>query len=191
MRESKVPAEGKKFLVAMGAFLLLMALCAPALRAAEPPAPPRVSWESLQFLMGDWAGGGGGAPGQGEGGFSFAPDLQGRILVRKNQAKYPATADRPAFTHDDLMVVYQEAPPAMRAVYFDNEGHVIHYTVEVSKDGNSAVFLSEPSTSGPRFRLTYAKTGADTVSIKFEIAMPGKPDFAPYIDATARRKKQG
>ncbi len=189
MREAKVHRRGNRSLAALGASLLLIALGVPAIRAAEPPAPPKVSWDSLGFLMGDWIGEGGGGPGQGEGSFSFTPDLQGRILVRKNQAKYPATAERPAFTHDDLMVVYQEAPPAMRADYFDNEGHVIRYTVEVSKDGNSAVFLSEPSSSGPRFRLTYAKTGADTVSIKFEIAVPGKPEFTPYLQAAARRKK--
>ena len=43
--------------------------------------------------------------------------------------------------------------------------------------------------SAPRFRLTYTRADAARLKLKFEIAPPGKPDqFAPYIEATARRK---
>jgi hypothetical protein len=147
-------------------------------------------WGPLQFLVGDWVGGGGGQPGQGEGEFTFHPDLEGRVLVRKSYAAYPATQDRPASRHEDLMVVYRESEGGpLRAIYFDNEGHVIRYAV-TARPGKSAVeFLSEASTSGPRFRLTYAKTGIDSVDIAFEIAPPGEPDaFSKYIDAKAKRR---
>lgn len=155
---------------------------------AQQPAPP-ADWSAWQFLLGDWVGEGDGTPGQGEGGFTFAPDLQKRVLVRKNFAKYPATKERPAFTHEDLMVVYQEPGKAARAIYFDNEGHVINYAVEFAKDGNSVTFVSDPSPTAPRFRLTYLKSGSDALGIKFEIAPPGKPDtFSPYINAKAHRK---
>lgn len=145
-------------------------------------------WESFQFLTGSWVGEGSGQPGKGSGEFTLKPDLDGKILVRKNHADMPASADRPAATHDDLMIIYpggkQKAP---RAIYFDNEGHVINYTVTASP--GELVFVSEAAASAPRFRLTYKKTGADTVSIKFEFAPPGKQDaFRTYLQGTARKK---
>src|SRR6202043_3487814 len=85
-------------------------------------------WAPLAFLIGEWTGEGGGGPGQGSGGFSFLPDQGGKILVRKNRADYAATKDRPAFSHTDLMIVYNEqGETKLRAIYFDMEDHVIHY----------------------------------------------------------------
>lgn len=87
------------------------------------------------------------------------------------------------------MVVYQEGGKT-KAVYFDNEQHVINYTVELSKDSNAAIFLSDASPSAPRFRLTYSEMGTDRVKITFDIASPGKPDsFKTYVEGTARKKK--
>jgi hypothetical protein len=138
-------------------------------------------WAPIRFLIGEWTGEGGGGPGQGSGSFSFLTDQQNTILVRKNRADYPATKDRPAATHTDLMIVYQEESK-LRAIYFDTEDHVIHYDVLPAADGSSVQFLS------PNFRLTYRKTGGDTLGIKFEIAPPGKAGaFATYIEASARK----
>jgi hypothetical protein len=78
----------------------------------------------------------------------------------------------------------------MHAIYFDDENHIIHYTVEPAADGNSVQFLSDGAVSQPRYRLTYRKTGDDRVAIQFEIAPAGKGDaFSTYIEASARRKK--
>jgi len=147
-------------------------------------------WPGFEYLIGDWVGEGGGQPGQGTGGFTFLPDLQNHVLVRKSHATYPATKERPAFAHDDLTVVYRDsddAPP--RAVYFDSEGHVIHYSVTVSADRKTIEFVSEPTPSSPRYRLTYLMTGSGDLTLKFEIAPPGKPDsFSTYIEAKAKRK---
>jgi hypothetical protein len=159
--------------------LLATAAC---LFAQSPP-----NWDRWQFLIGDWVGEGGGEPGQGAGAFSFRLDLEGRVLVRKNRSDYPAAKDRPAYHHEDLMVIYPEGSGA-RAVYFDNEGHVIRYNIEFPRESN-VVFLSEERSAEPRFRLTYTKLGPDKAGIRFEIAPPGKPEaFAPYIEATAHRK---
>jgi len=147
-------------------------------------------WAPFAYLLGDWVGEGGGQPGQGTGEFSFHFDLQNRILVRKSYAAYPPTKDRPAFQHDDLMVVYRDSdsgPP--RAIYFDSEGHVIHYSVAASSDQKRIEFVSEALPASPRYRLTYVITGSDTLTLKFEIAPPGKPDsFSTYIEAKAKRK---
>jgi hypothetical protein len=88
------------------------------------------------------------------------------------------------------MVLYREsdnAPPT--ALYVDSEGHVIHYSVTTSADKKTIEFLSEVSPSSPRYRLTYTKTGSDTLTVRFEIAPPGKPEaFSTYIEAKAKRK---
>jgi len=148
------------------------------------------AWTALGSLVGAWTGEGSGDPGLGTGGFSFTWDLQNKILVRKNHADYPATKERPAFSHQDLMIVYQEPDTRLpKAVYFDNEGHVINYAVTVSPDARSVVFLSEPAPSKPRYRLTYIMPGKERVEMTFEIAPPDRPDsFKTYIRAGARRQ---
>ena len=128
---------------------------------------PASTLDSLRFLQGDWIAEGGS--------FSLRPELDGKILVRRNHSQ--PTGGNP---HEDLMVIHPGA-----ADYWDNEGHVIHYAV--TADGRSAVFLSREDGAGPRFRLTYVSTGAHTVSIKFEIAPPGKP-FQSYLEGKVHRK---
>jgi hypothetical protein len=157
----------------------------PGASAADQPA----GWGPVQFLVGEWTGEGGGGPGQGSGSFSFKPDLQGKVLVRKNRAEYPATKERAAFVHDDLMVVYRDAPEAApHAIYFDSEGHTIRYEVQAAPDRGAVVFVSPAEASAPRYRLTYTRVDQDRLTIKFEIAPPGKPaQFATYIEAGARR----
>jgi hypothetical protein len=161
---------------------LLLLLAVPLSFAQSPKPADR--WAPLAFLIGEWTGEGSGDPGQGSGGFSFLPDQDGKILIRKNRADYPATKARPAFSHTDLMIVYKEdADSKLRAIYFDTEDHVIHYTVEPSPDGASVQFLSK------NYRLTYRKTGPATLALKFEISPPNQPEaFKTYIEATAHRK---
>jgi hypothetical protein len=181
--------RGKTHLLSLALFAIV-SVCNSAIASARQAAKPP-DWEAWQFLLGEWEGKGGGAPGQGAGGFTFALDLQKRILVRRNRSDYPATSNQPAFSHEDLMVIYQEADkPAARAIYFDNEGHVIHYSVEFSPDQNSLVFLSEASPSAPQFRLTYNKAARNSLAIKFEIASPGAPGkFSTYLQAVVQKKE--
>ena len=74
-----------------------------------------------------------------------------------------------------------------RADYWDNEGHVIHYEVELS--AGKLVFVSDPGQTGPRYRLTYLKTGEDEIKLTFEIAPPNdRNSFKTYIEASVRRK---
>ena len=50
--------------------------------------------------------------------------------------------------------------------------------------------MSEAVASAPRYRLTYKKEETDQVSVKFEIAPPGKPDaFSTHVEGSAHRKK--
>jgi len=166
-------------------WLAFTLLPVPAL-TQEPAAKPE--WGPWRFLLGEWVGEGSAKdPGQGNGRFSFSFDLQERILVRKNHVEFPPADSRPASVHDDLMVIFGQAGGAIRAHYYDNEGHVILYDATAWRD-SAATFLSDPEPSAPRFRLGYAAAGRDTLSIAFEIAPPGQPDrFVPYLKGEAHR----
>lgn len=146
-------------------------------------------WFSWQFLVGEWVGQGGGAPGQGGGSLSFQFDLQQQVLLRKNHVDFPAVPNRPAFAHDDLTVIYPDPSGSLRAIYFDNEGHVIHYTATMAEDGSTFTFVSDALPSVPRFRTTYIKGQNELLTIRFEIAPPDDPDvFTIYTEGTATRK---
>jgi hypothetical protein len=138
--------------------------------------------------MGEWEADSAG-PGSPTGSFTLATDLQGRVLLRKNWAEYPKAGNRPASRHDDLMIIYREGE-VTKADYWDNEGHVIRYVVNVDSSKQTFVFLSGASPGQPRFRLTYVLSTAKALSLRFEIAAPNAPDqFKPYIQATLRRKR--
>ena len=174
------------------AYVGILALGAAGVALAQTGgAAATPDWSAWQPLLGEWVGEGGGGPGEGAGGFTYAADLQGRVIVRRNFADYPAANGRPAFSHNDLMVIYQDPSGVTRADYWDNEGHVIRYGASWSADGRTLTFVSDPAPGSPRFRLIQALAGAraDTMAIRFEIASPARPDsFATYIEARAHRK---
>ncbi len=175
-----------KWMTLLGVWLLGLAF--PLAVAAEAPQSEKDPWAAWRFVLGDWVGEGSGQPGAATSAFSFHPALGGKILVRKTHNDIQATKDHPASTHEDLLVVYPEGS-ATRAIYFDNEGHVIRYTASFSADGNTLTFLSATEPSSPRFRLTYAKGKDGALRINFEIAPPGKPEeFSTYIGGSAHRK---
>jgi len=167
-------------------FVLVVLFCQTAL--SQQPAP-NVNWDSLKFLLGKWVGEGSSEVGSGSGYFTFEVSLNGKVLVRKNHAEYPATKDRPVFTHDDLMIVYaDQATKQFRAFYTDSEGNVINYILSVSSDGKSVVFLSDPQSAGPRYRLTYILTQPDKMALTFEISPADKPDqFKKFIEGKVRK----
>jgi len=156
--------------------------------AASTQNPPKEAsrWAAWEPFLGSWQGTGSGQPGQGAGEFTLEPDLHGTVLVRHNFAEYPATKDKPAYRHDDLMVIYSDNDKT-RADYWDNEDHVIHYDAALSP--GRLVFTSSSAQAGPRYRLTYTKTSDDALKITFEIAPPDDPGaFKTYIEASAIRK---
>ncbi len=157
----------------------------PSAAHTEATQPPSLA--PLQFLHGRWEAIS--PPGEAMGGFSFEPQLLGRVLVRTNYADYPATQERPAFRHEDLMVIYLDAAQALRADYFDSEGHVIRYAGQVGA-ANEVTFTSPPTSTGPGFRLAYRLTDADVLAGVFEITSPDAPNtFSPYLAWSAQRAK--
>ncbi|MDP4204883.1 MAG: hypothetical protein Q8859_02685 [Bacteroidota bacterium] len=147
------------------------------------------TWNKWKYLIGEWVGEGNGQPGQGTGKFTFQTELDRNVLVRKSHTEFPASNNRPAFAHDDLLIVYPAISenPA-KAIYFDNEGHVLEYTVTYSE--NSIIMTSSSISNGPRFRLSYTQISDKQVNVKFEFASPQKPDeFKAYLNGNSTKIK--
>ena len=147
-----------------------------------------IEWEAWKFLLGEWEGGSEDDPGQGRGRFSFSFELDENVLVRRNRTVFAPTTQRGGYTHDDLLIIYTEFNRAKRAIYFDNEQHVIHYEANLSPDHNTITLTSDPVPSVPQFRFTYINTGPDTLEARFEMTPPGAPGaFFVYLEGTSRR----
>lgn len=160
------------------AALVVAALAAAAPRAQTDPLAP------LRFLVGEWQAVEN-APGE-SGAFAFALNVQNRVMTRTNYAVYEANGTRSASRHDDLMVIYAEGG-ALKADYFDNEGHVIRYVVTSPRAGE-VVFHSAPTPREPGYRLSYAMAADGLLKGQFEVSPPGDRDaFKPYLSWTARR----
>jgi hypothetical protein len=126
------------------------------------------SWGPLQFLVGSWGAGEGGKPEAST--YAFQPELKGHVLVRRCVAgcdQGPMGAD-----YSDILYVYPAGPgQGYRAIFFDSEGHVLHYDVAVPA-ANKAVFLSDGQTPGPQFRLSYELANGKMAGT-FEMLPPG------------------
>ena len=144
------------------------------------------NWEKWRHLIGEWVGEGSGQPGQNQGTFSFQTDLDGKILVRKNHTVFPATADSPKKVHDDLLIVYPVAQSGLQeAIYFDNEGHTINYSIAYSD--KSIVLTSEKAPNVPIFQLTYTLLENGTINTKFEMSQDGVK-FMVYIEGKSKKQ---
>jgi hypothetical protein len=141
----------------------------------------------LKFLIGEWIGSGGGSgSGQGEGSSIFRFDIDSNVIIRENYAHYPAQNNKPEYTHKDLLVIYLQTD-SPRAIYIDNEKHIINYNIE--QKGSDLVFTSEEIKGAPQFRMTYYIIDSNRLNLKFEIAPPNTPGkFMQYITAEMKRK---
>jgi hypothetical protein len=150
---------------------------------AQTATTPAISpWAGLEFLNGTWTAAAQGSAGASTSGTdAFRSELGGHVLARYSTkdagCKGPASFD---CEHADMLYVYEDAPGRpLKAIYFDNEGHVIHYDVTTPKPA-AAIFLSEPGP-GPRFRLEYELKGS-VMNGKFQIQMPGQSDWKSYLE---------
>jgi hypothetical protein len=165
---------------------LAIALSAHAQNASQPTNP----FQQLSFLNGTWEAKTVNAPAvTARGTYIFRTELNGHILARhstSNSASCKGPADFDC-DHGDLLYVYADAPgQPLRAIYFDNEGHVIHYTVTVPTAA-TAEFLSDSSQPGPQFRLLYELKGT-AMSGKFQMRQPGQQDWHSYLEWTGSKK---
>ena len=73
-----------------------------------------------------------------------------------------------------------------KAIYFDNEGHVINYNVTFSE--KAIVFQSEKIPDVPVFRLTYSLLENEIINTKFEMSQDGQ-NFMTYVEGKSKRSK--
>ncbi|SRR5579863_3381130 len=142
------------------------------------------AWKKLDFLLGEWTASAGEKDtklGAGRGSFSFEPQLNQKIILRRNHAGYDSGVQ-----HDDLMVIYLDAPDdAPRAIYFDTEGHVIRYNLAFPAP-DRVVFETDTAQAGPKYRLTYWME-AGSLDGKFEVAFPAG-EYKTYLSWTAKKR---
>ncbi len=155
---------------------------------AQTPKPATDPLQPLAFLQGTWEAKAQGSIGAtANGSYVFRLELGGHILARHS---YTAGCKGPAdfnCEHGDLFYIYADGPNlALKAIYFDSEGHVIHYEVS-TPNPTTAVFLSEASTPGPRFRLIYTLKDS-LMSGKFQIQMPGQTEWSSYLEWSGAKK---
>jgi hypothetical protein len=151
---------------------------------------PTDPWQALSFLQGTWAANaqGGSAGAKTSGLYAFEFELNKHVLSRVD--KSPVKCAGPASfdcEHSDLLYIFQDADgQPLKAIYFDNEGHVIHYDVS-TPDSNTVVFLSDAGVPGPQFRLTYQRKDS-TMFGKFQVRMPGQAEWKSYLEWSGDKK---
>jgi hypothetical protein len=157
---------------------VLMLVCMSAM-AATPKKPSTDTpqgmakvdqWKSFRFLIGNWTGDGTGPAGQGIGDLVVETDLKDSILKMTNQVDF--TGKDKKTTYRSTMVV----SGGSKALFMDNEGHVLHYTVTLGP--KTVTFVSDPEPNSPRFRFTYTDLGSNKVRCSFDIAPP--PNLNKY-----------
>lgn len=146
--------------------------------------------EGLSYLVGEWRDESrSGEPGTAtRGGETWRAALDGQVLVREAWCEFPATPQRAAYRHEDLLVVFADADSQVRGIFWDNEGHVIRYReVHPDPDGKGVGLVSDPSAPGPRQWLQYRFEAPDHLSAVFSLHGPGAPGFSPYLRWTSVR----
>jgi len=121
--------------------------------------------------------------------YTFQLELKSHVLARHTMSNSAGCKGPADFNceHGDLLDIYADAPgQPLRAIYFDNEGHVIHYSV-TAPTPTSAEFLSDPAQPGPQFRLLYELKDA-VMSGKFQLRMPGQQNWKSYLEWSGSKK---
>lgn len=165
--------------------LMFLALWAGALQAQTPKAESG-PFAPLAFLVGTWSAQAQGSTGaSAAGSYSFNLEMGNHLLTRHSSTgdcKGPSDYN---CSHGDLLYVYAEGR-VLKAIFFDNEGHVIHYDVSVPEP-DTAVFLSDASVPGPQYRLIYVlKDGV--MSGKFQMRQPGHTEWKSYLEWSGVKK---
>jgi hypothetical protein len=169
------------------AFIVSLAFCISA--SSQTPqvvAPKSAPFGPISFLFGTWSAvttSKGSAAAQSTGTYTFQLDLNGSVVARTSsldKCTGPATFD---CQHNDMLTIYLEDNKP-HAIYFDNEGHTIHYDVTMP-DASTVVFFS--NAPGPHFRLIYHFDGL-VMNGSFQVAPPNSNEFTSYLEWSGTRK---
>ena len=168
-------------------FALMLAVPAVAQNAPPSHSDP---FQAISFLTGTWGAKTVNTPGVAAGGtYIFRTELNGHVMARHTVSDAAKCTGPEDFNceHSDLLYIYADAPgQPLHAIYFDNEGHVIHYAVSAPTP-TSAEFLSDPQQPGPQFRLFY-ELKDNVMSGKFQMRMPGQAEWKSYLEWSGNKK---
>jgi hypothetical protein len=170
-------------------------LCVSTMLPAQTLAPAQAAdpLSSLDFLLGTWTaatGATGTSGGQVMGTYTFSRDLSGHALQRTGTvANCKGPQDFDCNHHDQLTIFPDSNAQAVHhssllALYLDNEGHVIYYTL-TTPDPQTVIFNSQSPPNAPTFRLMYHLEGSGAKAVmsgKFQVAAPGSDDFHSYLE---------
>jgi hypothetical protein len=175
--------------VPLAAMVLLTACGLSAQTPAKEPPAKTDPWSAFRFLLGSWEAKttGGVAQAQASAAYTFRLELRDHILARHSRSGACTAPEDFDCQHNDLFYIYPEVnTQKLEAIYFDNEGHVIHYDVSIPKTG-TVVFLSDTSQPGPQYRLSY-ELADGVMSGKFELRPPGQTDFSSYLEWSGKQR---
>lgn len=170
--------------------LLFLALAPSAFAQSSPVGADRDPFASLSFLLGTWEAKTINTPDvTAIGIYTFQMELKNHLVARHSTSaggcQGPTGFD---CAHGDLLYIYSDNPTGLlRAIYFDNEGHTIHYVV-TAPTPTTAEFLSDTTQPGPQFRLFY-ELKAGIMNGRFQIRMPGQQEWKSYLEWTGARKQ--
>jgi hypothetical protein len=180
----------KRRIALLAAMALLTVCCVSAQNQPTAPASVKAdTWAGIRFLLGSWQAKttGGVAQAQASAGYSFRLELRDHIMARHSRSGACSAPDDFNCQHSDLLYIFPASTgQALEAIYFDNEGHVIHYAVSTPKPG-TAVFLTDPAQPGPQYRLDYTLLYG-VMTGQFEMKMPGQADFTSYLEWSGKRQ---
>lgn len=146
-------------------------------------------WDRLTFLIGSWSSPVSGQPGEGVSGTAtFSYSLDRKIIIRNSRAEFaPEPGKEKGLVHEDLLVIYQlPGESRLRAIYFDNESHIIHYTLSFPEKQPAVIFDSEATATSPRARLVYEEAPDGSLVTEFFVAPPGG-ELVSHVKGTVKR----
>jgi hypothetical protein len=152
------------------------------------PVPPAPDFSSLDWLVGEWAGGTAGRSPQAEVHFSVAYDLDKRFIVLREEVSVIPQKGDSAQKESWIGVLGPEgADKSFLLRTYASTGFVTRYRVVADGEG---IHLNseggEQSPAGWVFRRFYQELSADAFLVTVEAAPPGKPFFVYYTAKLTR-----
>jgi len=173
--------------------LFLLLILTPTFLIGQPSKKDSI-WLSLEPLIGQWVGEGGGVSGKASYERSYQYILNKNFIEIKNKSTYQPTANNPkGEVHEDIgYFSYDKKIKKFKLRQFHIEGFVNEYELDsISADQKTFVFVTvgiENIPKGFRAKETYHMKNENEMEETFELAEPDK-EFGVYSRVRLVRQK--